>query len=488
MAQRTRLQAVGRSPLSLTLAGHAALAVAVFGDDGSIADIPVAAAATLLILVIVAVAMWGKALHATIVGAPIAREESARVAWIVAMGSTFLAFVRPPANHLRGIQGPFDALAVGAFLLVATYAVDLLGHVPAGHALVTARRAILLLIALALGATLLKASPDPPIDVFPLHQMTAQALLAGKPIYKPGVLDVLDTFHGTYFIRSYVYLPLTAYLTTIAYAATHDTRWANLASQLVAGVLLWLVAERCARRANEAAAGRRELEPDAGSTVAPGIWADLVAIALLFHPRELLVLEKAWVEPMALPFLGGFVLAAVSHRRVVANVCLGLLCAAKQHLVLYLPFLVLVPGVGISGLVIAGAVALATVAPYLLSSPRDLFQGAFVSIASTPFRTDALALPAALSFVGVMIPPWVGFLAALAPLRWIRRVPREVGPLLLGSCMMFGLFYVLGRQAFCNYYYLLDATSLFAVAALTAPPATGQAGRSTLHPLASLAS
>jgi hypothetical protein len=49
----------------------------------------------------------------------------------------------------------------------------------------------------------------------------------------------------------------------------------------------------------------------------------------------------------------------------------------------------------------------------------------------------------------------------------VRRVPREVGPLLLGSCLVFGLFYLFGRQAFCNYYYLVDATALFAAATLT---------------------
>ena len=36
--------------------------------------------------------------------------------------------------------------------------------------------------------------------------------------------------------------------------------------------------------------------------------------------------------------------------------CLGLLCAAKQHLILYLPFLVLTPGVGLTGALIAAGV------------------------------------------------------------------------------------------------------------------------------------
>ena len=40
-------------------------------------------------------------------------------------------------------------------------------------------------------------------------------------------------------------------------------------------------------------------------------------------------------------------------------------------------------------------------------------------------------------------------------------------PLLLAASVSFTLFYLFGRQAFCNYYYLLDATVLFAAATLT---------------------
>ena len=68
--------------------------------------------------------------------------------------------------------------------------------------------------------------------------------------------------------------------------------------------------------------------------------------------------------------------------------------------------------------------------------------------------------------IGFITPSWVGFVAALAPFAWLSRIPRTLAPLLLGSCVCFGLFYVLGRQAFCNYYYLLDATVLFAAATL----------------------
>ncbi len=451
------------------------MAFGIFANDATVDAIGPVTAGILLTLVILAVAAWGVALHATMARPPFAdqarseRGANERVAWLIALGSMALAFGRSPGTHILGGLGLYHALSGAGLLLVATYGADVLGVAPVRSAVAVARRALLFLVAIALGAWLLKASPDPPIDLFPLHQQTAQALLDGKSIYTPGVVDIWDTYHHTYSIRAYCYFPLSAYLTTIAFFLTRDIRWANLAAQLAAAVLLWLIAARCARDGAKAANGKGN-----DDTPSPALWADLLTVSFLFHPRALLVLEKAWIEPLALPFLGGFVLAAVAKRPIVASVCLGLLCASKQHLALYVPFLMLTPGVGVTGVLIAGGVALATMAPYLLRAPLDLYRGTFVSIANTPFRKDALAIPAALSYIGVMMPSWVGFLAALLPFAWLRRVPREIGPLLLGSCLVFGLFYVLGRQAFCNYYYLLDATALFAAATLGAPRAVSR--------------
>jgi hypothetical protein len=450
-----------RSPLTLTVLGHAALALSLFTNDGS-RDL------TGLLVVLLGIAAWGKALAGVFTHQSLRVREGERVVWLVALASPLLSFFRAPGYHVQGGLGLFhlfEALVLG---LLASYAIDLYRLEPPSRAFASGRRAGLFLMALVLGAWMLKASPDPLIDVFPLHQQTAKAVLDGKSIYEPGVVNVLDTYHHDSIIRAYVYLPLSAYLTAIAFAITHDVRWANLVGQLSGGGLVWLIARRCAK-AEGGANVEGQTRQERRTRLTPESWADLVAAMLLFHPRGLLVLEKAWTEPLALPFLGGFVLLALVRRPFAASVCLGFLCAIKQHLALYLPFLLLAPGVGIVGLVIAGAVAFGTLVPSLIRSPLDLYRGAFGSIASGSLRTDALAIPAELQLIGLRIPPWVGFVAAVVPLAWLRRVPRELGPLLLGSCLVFGLFYVCGRQAFCNYYYLLDATSLFAVAALRAP-------------------
>jgi hypothetical protein len=316
---------------------------------------------------------------------------------------------------------------------------------------VIARRVALFLLALAIGAWMLRASPNPKIDLFPVHQQAAQAMLAGKSIYEPGVIHTIETFRNTDTLDAYTYLPFGACLTTVAYALTHDIRWADLVSQLVGGTLLWLAA----RRSTPASGSPRR-----------AAWSDLIAASFLFHPRGAFVLEQAWTEPLAIPFLGGFVLLILARRPILASVCIGFFFAMKQHLFLYAPFIALVPGVGIVGLVVAGLVAVATIIPFAIPSPYNLYRGAFAVLIRNPFRYDALSIPAELYRVGIVMPTWVGFVAGLLPLAWLRRFPRTLPALLLASSVSFSLFYVLGRQAFCNYYYLLDVTVLFAAATL----------------------
>jgi hypothetical protein len=78
-----------------------------------------------------------------------------------------------------------------------------------------------------------------------------------------------------------------------------------------------------------------------------------------------------------------------------------------------------------------------------------------------------LSLTAIIADAGYILPSWVGIVSTLAFLAaFLPRVPRKLGPLLLASAVSFLVFYVLGRQAFCNYYYVVCQTLLIAAAAL----------------------
>ena len=71
-----------------------------------------------------------------------------------------------------------------------------------------------------------------------------------------------------------------------------------------------------------------------------------------------------------------------------------------------------------------------------------------------------------LSDAGVVLPSWLGFAGSIGALSALFWTPRRLGPLLFASTLVFVVFYLLGRQAFCNYYYLLGGTWLLAAGSL----------------------
>jgi hypothetical protein len=386
-------------------------------------------------------------------GAP---RGAAAVVWLVALAATVSVAILDPGPLLDPAVSnwPRWLMSSLAVVVVASFAIDLRWEARPRHTVPWLRPAVLFALAMGLGVWMLRASPSPAIDVWVVHQQGAEAVMQGRQVYAEGTIHAEDTNTYARTIDRYSYPPLNLILTTAAYAVTGETRWAQLVALGLGGLFLRTVAAR---------AGWRPPIPD------------LLMVCLLFHPRGLFVLQQSWGEPLALPLLGGFALAAVGGRWRVAAILLGLLCALKQHYVLYLPALALVPGIGLEGLVIAVATAAATYAPFAIAAPRGLWDAVVMHHMRNPFRPDSLSLTAILWKRGVMLPPWAGFVGSIASLGVLRGVPRSLGALLLVSSFTFLVFYVLGRQAFCNYYYLLGATWLFAAAAW-APPTEARHG------------
>lgn len=202
-------------------------------------------------------------------------------------------------------------------------------------------------------------------------------------------------------------------------------------------------------------------------------WPELLAAALLFHPQALLVLTMSWGEPLALPVLAGVVWLLDRGRKTQACIALGLLCALKQYFVLYVPFSALLPAVGLRGALIALTTAVATLAPFALWTPGGLWDDLIVHHLENPFRSDSLSLTAWLAQRGILLPWWTGFLAAVAVGVGALRLPRRADGLLLAAALALAVFFVLGRQAFQNYYYLVGATALVAAAAAERPSPPG---------------
>lgn len=381
------------------------------------------------------------------------------VAWLVALGGVLIALVQPPGMYVTPhtpalpllLMYGVAAAAIGSFLGEA------LGGPPPPPGVARARVALLFVAALGLGAWMIAASPEPRIDVWHVQQDGARLLLAGERVYGD-MMRVLDTHTDGHVYRSYPYPPLNLLLTAPAHALAGDVRWASLAAVLAGAALIRVLAAARAARGSP--------------------WPDLLAACVLLHPRGLFVIEQAWTEPLALPFLAAVPLLVASGRTTLAAVALGLLLAQKHYYVLLLPFGLLLPGLGARGAAIALGTVAATVAPFALREPADTWHTLVAAFGDHPFRPDSLSLSGFLAGHGFRTPAWVGYVAAAALVWASVRLRARAGASLLAAALACAAVFGLGRQAFANYYWLIGATAIVA-AALAGPD--GQADARADH-------
>ncbi len=300
----------------------------------------------------------------------------------------------------------------------------------------------------------LHASPRPEIDVFAIHDGAVVGLLNGanpygmrfEQVYSPELAlelygsDALDE-EGR-LDAGYTYLPLTI-LTAVGGKLLGDVRYAGLAAVVVAAACLL--------------------------GMGGGAWGRLVALTFLFSPMNFFVLEMAWTEAVSAGLFAGFVWSlageAGGRRRAVAPWVFGLLLVSKQHL----PLLVLPVAwaclpetrrVAFLGrMLVAGTVV---TLPLILWDPAAFWQSAVVFLGGTPFRTDGLTIGAGLHSVGVDLPGpvWWGLgLGCFGGVVW--GLGRGGGDGLfrfgVGSGLALAVFFVLSKQAFCNYYFFVIA-------------------------------
>jgi hypothetical protein len=422
--------------IAWALVAHGLLAASLFVSDGL--DQPVAETFLLLACGAASAALFVKRPSHASAPAPLG------IAFSIAMVSAVAAFVRPPGIYLDQPLLFYRAMSAVVVGVVASYGLELrrgAQPMPAGRL----RPYAMLALAFALGGWMIHAAPNPRIDVWPVHQQGARALWSGHSPYAQGVIDTPDTGVKGRMVRDYGYPPMNAILTTAAYGLTGETRWAALAAIVVGGYLLWRFA-------------RRQGGGD--------LWSGLLLACWLFHPRALFVIEAAWGDPLVLPFLCGFALAVATRRFRSAAVLLGLACSVKQHFALYVPVLAAVPGIGLSGTLIALGVAAATCLPFAVVTPRGLWGGLVTFHLAKAFRPDSLSLSALIADAGLVLPSWVGFAATFAFLLAASRLRRSLGYRLVVSAAAFLVFYLLGRQAFCNYYYIVGATLLLGAGGL----------------------
>jgi hypothetical protein len=304
-------------------------------------------------------------------------------------------------------------------------------------------------------------SGDPRIDVYTFTRHAADALLHGRnpyTIHYPLIYDArqVETFYPPGVVVNgevtvgYSYPPLPLLLFLPAHLLG-DPRWALLAAMLGTAIFLF--------------------------RMAPGRAGFLVAMVFLFAPRNIYTIGLSWVEPFCGLFLVGFVWSLRRGSRW-APYWFGAFLASKQFCVLMLPLALLTlpetrrPGFLLRALGLAVAVTL----PFFVWNPAAFWEAVVAFHFRNPLRTDALSLAVTVyRNWGVILPPALSFGMALAAL-WT--VSRGSQPGLLrflgGGAVVWLVFFVTAKQAFCNYYYLA-LIFLAAAAAVSLPVIKSQA-------------
>jgi len=297
------------------------------------------------------------------------------------------------------------------------------------------------------------AMPRPVIDVWVLTQTSVQALLHGVHPYTVTAPDIYGGgYDFGYTTRVYPYMPLTLLVNAPAVALLRDYRFA-LALCFPITVALFR------------AAGRRLAVDD--HTV------DVLTLALALQPRLAFVVGAGWLEPMLVTTAALFVyLSARDPGGIGAATSFLLLPALKQYVVgPVLIFLAMRPRRRSAA--IGALIAVATVAPFLVWN----WQATIAGILAIPrqmrapdaFRSDSTSLTALVAQLsGVRAGPWLGAVAQLVAggAAWAMLRGRGLAGLLLASALSLLASFLLGTQAFVNYYALAAALLLFAALVL----------------------
>jgi hypothetical protein len=378
--------------------------------------------------------------------------------WVLGAGIFFqiaLQFATPPGLYVRADAGgqAWHQLGLAAAALLAGVQLAASGRL--------GRASFLLLLGVhfALGLWMLRASPAPAIDVWLWHQAAFEALARGASPWGTSIPNIYG--HTRFYAEGlatpdavdvgFPYLPLTLIVSALGDAAG-DYRCANALAYTATGALMGLAR--------------------------PSRLARAAATLFLTTPRGLFVLEQGWSEPhvvlafAALVFLG-------ARSAALLRLAWAALLAAKQYCLFALPlvWLLVRPGRRFAReAAVAGALAAALTLPFALWDPSGFLESAVLFHLRQPFRADGLGFLAWTAQDGQpTLPLWLGFGLLPLPLALgLWRAPRTPAGFAAASALSYGLFFAFGKQAFCNYYFLVLGMVCAALAAADLP--AGAAG------------
>jgi hypothetical protein len=308
------------------------------------------------------------------------------------------------------------------------------------------------------------ASPDPVVDVWVALRDAPRHLLEGRNPYTASYPDPYDTERARSFgvdapphNAAFPFYPPLPFLVALPFhAAGLDVRLANVAGDLLAGLVLFAAAWHHGR-------------PRVGA---------LVATVYLFLPRVPFLIEHAWYEPMLAALLGwGLLLAERGCRS--GYLLLGLGLTGKQF---GLPMVFPVawsqrrhwPAL-LAGL----ALAALPVVPFLLWDPSAFLDVVLFRHLQRPAMLDSITVYTGFhELLGVTLPRPLLLGIALVLIAWLSgKTPERstAAALWVGAVLL--VFCLFHTQGYFNYFYLCQFLLLLGLANLASrepAPADGQ--------------
>lgn len=303
---------------------------------------------------------------------------------------------------------------------------------------------------------IIAASPEPFIDTFVWGQSAVEHLLSGANPYTSEYWDmygeVWDVDYG--YEPGFHYWPgwlcwATFWATIIP--GTQDLRVGLTVADLLTALCLAGIALRLKL-------GRRT------ALLASAVWLSL--------PSSLLIIEQAWADPVSIMALLAAIWAAMERRFVVTGLILGFACATKQYALLgaALTLVYLYKNHGLRATIRAafplGVVWLGFVLPFALADWGAFYESTVGHFFDVPPRQDAFTVVVLFGhdlsdqvFARVASAfTWVSLVFLAAIFAWLLRgkttlsAERWVGLI----AVSYGLSFLFGKQAFCNYYYFFS--------------------------------
>jgi hypothetical protein len=343
-----------------------------------------------------------------------------------------------------GMSGPRSDVAL--WLLVAGLVFLHHAWTKGGLDLATCRKRIFPLLLsgfLIVGVRTIRNNPNPHIDVFRLQQAAGEALTRLQDPYTATIPDLygpaspyyIPMVKNGYTIYGFPYPPLIALIEFPSYWLLKDIRYTHLAAFIISAILI------------------------ASMQVS---WASLcAAVLLVVNPFSLLMVQYAWMEPIAILLLCCMLFVAV-RRPGGLPFWFGLFLSSKQPvlaLVPLVPLLIAEPWkwrrlAGFLGRSLAVVVLLHV--PFLLWN-RQAFVASLLTVqVRAPLRTDLISYSAYLVRRGWPAPSvWLPLLYLPVGLALgIRRSPRSPAGFAVAGALVLVPFFALSKQGAPNYYFL----------------------------------